>query len=172
MYNLGENAQPLPELEEIKTEEIESDEVDIFERTKKFQELTKRFDKHRKEYGHLRGNDLRYNIYMKKIQKLTRKDLGLDMEAYKDYINNLRQFAHLNNDFELYAQDYLASDLPEDRMMVLNDMENYKYDPETVHKKARFRYKCEALHNTIRKFRRDVSGFVSKKDHVIVEDFV
>lgn len=62
--------------------------------------------------------------------------------------------------------------MPEDRAMVLDEMEEYKYDPATVHTKARFRYKCEALHNTIKKFRRDVSGFVSKKDHVIVEDFV
>ena len=37
------------------------------------------------------------------MQKLTRMDLGLDMEAYKDYINNLKQFAHLNHDFEIYA---------------------------------------------------------------------
>jgi hypothetical protein len=37
------------------------------------------------------------------MNKLTRMDLGLDMEAYKDYINNLRQFAHINKDFELLA---------------------------------------------------------------------
>ena len=60
---------------------------------------------HRQENAHLRGNDLRYNIYMKKLNKLTRMDLGLDLEAYKDYINNLKQFAHLNHDFEIYARD-------------------------------------------------------------------
>jgi len=47
-------------------------------------------EKHRKEKAHLRGNDLRFNLYMRKMSKLTRKDLGLDLEAYKDYINNLR----------------------------------------------------------------------------------
>jgi len=41
----------------------------------------------------LRGNDLRYNVYLKKMNKLTRKDLGLDVEAYKDYCNNLKIFA-------------------------------------------------------------------------------
>jgi hypothetical protein len=52
--------------------------------------LLKRIEKHRKENHHLRGNDLRYNIYMRKMNKLTRMDLGLDIEAYKDYINNLK----------------------------------------------------------------------------------
>ena len=48
---------------------------------------------------------MRYNIYMRKMHKLTRMDLGLDLEAYKDYINNLKKFAHMNNDFEIYARD-------------------------------------------------------------------
>jgi hypothetical protein len=47
-------------------------------------------EKHRKETAHLRGNDLRFNIYMRKLNKLTRNDLGLDVEAYKDYVNNLK----------------------------------------------------------------------------------
>jgi hypothetical protein len=83
----------ISQLEEVKTTDIESEEVDIFERKAKFEELLKRMEKHRKETMHLRGNDLRYNIYMRKLHKLTRKDLGLDLEAYKDYINNLKQFA-------------------------------------------------------------------------------
>jgi flagellar biosynthesis GTPase FlhF len=91
LANLGENAgQATQNLEEAKTEEIESEEVDIFERKQKFDELLKRIEKHRKEKAHLRGNDLRYNVYMRKLNKLTRMDLGLDVEAYKDYINNLK----------------------------------------------------------------------------------
>ena len=66
MANLGEGAA-IPQLEEIKTSDIESEEVDIFERKNKFDELLKRFEKHRKETAHLRGNDLRYNIYMRKL---------------------------------------------------------------------------------------------------------
>jgi hypothetical protein len=52
--------------------------------------LVKRLEKHRKETLHLRGNDLRFNIYVRKLNKLTRQDLGVDVEAYKDYVNNLR----------------------------------------------------------------------------------
>lgn len=97
-------------MEEAKTTDIESEEADIFERKQKFDELLKRLEKHRRQTAHLRGNDLRYNIYMRKLNKLTRNDLGLDIEAYKDYVNNLKQFAHVNNDFEIYARDSLQID--------------------------------------------------------------
>jgi hypothetical protein len=88
MANLGEGKYT--QLDEIKTDDIESEEADIFDRVKKFDELNKRFENHRKENGKLKGNDLRYNIYLKKMQKLVRMDLGLDVEGYKDYVNNLK----------------------------------------------------------------------------------
>jgi hypothetical protein len=66
MDSLGDQAA-VPKLDEAKTTDIESEEVDIFERKKKFEELLQRLDKHRKETAHLRGNDLRYNIYMRKL---------------------------------------------------------------------------------------------------------
>lgn len=44
------------------------------------------------------------------MNKLTRNELGLDVEGYKDFVNNLKQFAHVNNDFELYARDQLVID--------------------------------------------------------------
>ena len=47
--NLGENGVAIPKLEEAKTSDIESDEVDIFERRRKFGELSKRLDIHRRE---------------------------------------------------------------------------------------------------------------------------
>lgn len=53
----------------------------------------------------LRGNDLRYNVYLRKINKLTRMDLGLDVEAYKDYVNNLKIFAKYSKDYEALAND-------------------------------------------------------------------
>jgi hypothetical protein len=119
LSNLGERpSTEIRNLEEAKTEDIESEEVDIFERREKFEELLKRIEKHRKEKAHLRGNDLRYNVYMRKMSKLTRMDLGLDVEAYKDYINNLKQFAHVNKDFEIFARDSLASNRPEFRELI------------------------------------------------------
>jgi hypothetical protein len=48
MEALGETDAALSQIEEVKTEEIESEEVDIFERKVKFEELLKRMEKHRK----------------------------------------------------------------------------------------------------------------------------
>lgn len=49
-------------------------------------------------------------MYLKKLNKLARKDLGLDIEAYKDYVNNLREFAHINKDLNVFAAESLAID--------------------------------------------------------------
>lgn len=92
MANFGEGKYA-EDIELVKTDDFDSEEADIFERVKKFDELQRRFQNHRKEHRSLRGNDLRYNVYLKKMNKLTRKDLGLDVEAYKDYCNNLKIFA-------------------------------------------------------------------------------
>ena len=43
------------------------------------------------------------------MNKLTRKDLGLDVEGYKDYVNNLKMFAKYNYDYEILANDDLTS---------------------------------------------------------------
>ena len=39
--------EEVKDFELIKTDDIESEEADIFRRVEKFQELTKRFDKHK-----------------------------------------------------------------------------------------------------------------------------
>ena len=39
------------------------------------------------------------------MEKLTRMDLGLDLEGYKDYVNNLKEFAKFDKDWEILAQD-------------------------------------------------------------------
>lgn len=87
LANLGSAYVPL---DGLRTTDIETDEPDVFERKRKFEELVKRMEDHRKEHMRLRGNDLRFNIYLRKMNKLARTDLGLDVEAYKDYINNLK----------------------------------------------------------------------------------
>jgi hypothetical protein len=45
---------------------------------------------HRQSNSQLRGNDLRYNVYLKKMQKLCKMDLGIDVEAYINYTNNIK----------------------------------------------------------------------------------
>lgn len=58
-------------------------------------------------------------------------DLGLDLEAYNDYVNNLKQFAHVNNDFEIFARDNLLSTKENDRQIVEINTEGFE-DVEQV----------------------------------------
>lgn len=95
--NLGQ----YQDLEACPTDDIESEEVDIFERVKKFEELSKRMEAHRTENMFLKGNDLRYNVYLKKMQKLTRMDMGLDVEAYKDFMSQVDFFKKFESEYEL-----------------------------------------------------------------------
>ena len=93
------------------TDGYASEEADIFERKKKFEKLLKKFNEHREKSAlTLKGNDLKYNVYLRKLQKLTRGDLGLDVLAYKDYENNLREFANINKDLNAFALESLAVD--------------------------------------------------------------
>lgn len=58
---------------------------------------------------------------MKKMQKLCRMDLGLDVEAYKNYVNNIEMFAKVNHDFEVLGKEDLS-------------MPPNFYEESTVHK--------------------------------------
>lgn len=88
-------------IEVAQTSDIDSDDGDVFERNIKFDELRKRFEKHR-EYSldAMRGNDYRFNIYLRKMEKLSKSKYGgLDVESYKDYLNNLMQFRKIRADY-------------------------------------------------------------------------
>lgn len=175
LANLGINPEAaIPGLEEVKTEEIESEEVDIFERKNKFDELLRRIERHRKDNAHLRGNDLRYNIYMRKLNKLTRKDLGLDLEAYKDFVNNLKQFAHVNKDFEIFARDSLTTNEPEQRELIEIRFKTQREGGGLANAQdiTRFNVRCEEINNMLRKLRREARGFLTARDKELAEDLI
>ena len=58
----------------------------------------------------MKGNDLRSNVWLKKMEKLARGDLGLDLLGYKDYVNNLKEFANVNADAAYFAQENMFND--------------------------------------------------------------
>lgn len=92
-------ASAASELDPEDTDGMESEETDIFERKRKFEKLLERFEKHKQgNLLMLKGNDLRYNVYLRKMNKYARKDLGLDIAGYKDYVNNLKEFANVRDD--------------------------------------------------------------------------
>jgi hypothetical protein len=79
------------------TDLINSDEGEFFARKQNFEIVSKKLDKYMKEKFHLfRGKDLRYNTYVRKIQKLSMKQ-SLDIEGYKDYIENLKKLSESKN---------------------------------------------------------------------------
>jgi len=44
------------------------------------------------------------------MEKLARGDLGLDLAGYKDYVNNLKEFAQVNSDLSILARDGMLND--------------------------------------------------------------
>ena len=97
-------------------------------------------------------------------------DLGLDLEAYKDYINNLKQFAHLNHDFEIYARDQLLF-INDPKYKQIVEARNDEATPELMNEAAQFKYNCENIVNTLIKLRRKANGFLTKKDIRNLEEF-
>ena len=40
-------------------------------------------------------------MYLRKLQKLAKRDIGLDLHSYKEYLNNLAVFRRLNANFDV-----------------------------------------------------------------------
>lgn len=96
----GEIFNPV-DIEDAKTTDIDSDDADVFERQIKFDEIKKRFEKH-KEYSldKMRGNDYKFNNYLRKMEKLSKSKYGgLDVAGYKDYLNSLMEFEKIRYNF-------------------------------------------------------------------------
>lgn len=110
------------------TDAQDSEEGDIFERKAKFEKLLKKYTAHREKKGLLlKGNDLRSNIYLNKMQKLSRNDLGLDVLGYKDYVHNLKMFAHINEDMQILARESMFNDAkPYEQVIVEMEAEGFK----------------------------------------------
>jgi len=76
------------DLSEAKTTDISSDEFDVFERKKNFDELSKWFEKHRNyALWNTWTNDYKYHIYLRKMKKLAMNWYGsIDIGGYTEYI--------------------------------------------------------------------------------------
>ena len=79
--------------EQIRTDEetdnINSDDGDFFLRKRNFEVLTKKLNKYLDTKMKLfKGNDLQYNTYIRKIEKLS-KGGNLDLDGFKDYMKTL-----------------------------------------------------------------------------------
>jgi ribosomal protein S16 len=159
------------DMELMKTDDLESEEADIFKRVDKFKELKKRLEKHREENQFLRGNDLRYNVYLKKMQKLVRMDLGLDLDAFKDFVNNSKSFAKHHSEWEIFGKDDLkipAGVIPghEDKQVALDPVSLEAAKQQAVWEQRTFR-----VQNTVLKLLRNNKSQLSEKDFAVIEEF-
>lgn len=155
------------------TDGIDSDDPDIFERTKKFEKILRKFNKHRDAKAvSLKGNDLKYNVYLKKLEKLSRKDLGLDILAYKDYVHNLKEFAHLNKDLNMFSSESLKIDSElSERGLIKIETKNSQPDIQThLAGLERVKANSKSINFTLAKFLRTNSGFISKRDHAAMKE--
>ncbi len=61
------------------------------------------------------------------MAKLSRNDLGLDVLGYKDYVHNLKMFAHINEDIQILARDSMLTDtLPDQKAIIEMEAEGFK----------------------------------------------
>lgn len=98
---------------------------------------------------------------------MARKDLGLDVAAYKDYVNNLKEFAHINKDMNIFAAENLALDANVSEMGLLQIEETSKSGAEiqtNLEGRERVQANVSHINMTIAKFLRTNSAFVSNKD--------
>ena len=92
-------------------------------------------------------------------------DVGLDIEAYKDYVNNLKQFAHLNFDYQLFANESMQlPDEPEFRELVIvsdpvtgKDRQWSRKDGKLAHE---YDVKLETINLSVAKLKREGAAFL------------
>ena len=73
----------------MNTSDIESDSQDVFTRKANFDELSRRFNEHRKKAGP-KAMDYRYNLYLRKMNKLALTRLGgIDIPEYEAFIEKI-----------------------------------------------------------------------------------
>lgn len=126
-YTMEGNSYNNLRIGEVATTDIDSDDPDVIERNIKFEELKRRFEKHKKySLDMLHGNDYRFNNYLRKMHKLAyKKEGGLDVEAYKNYLDNLLEFRKLQNVYRPDLKDNINKGWEE-----LADINNH---PEATH---------------------------------------
>jgi hypothetical protein len=96
-------------------------------------------------------------------------DLGLDLAAYKDYVNNLREFAHVHKDLHMFTFDDMngvKDGLETPNYLLRLEFENADSDP------AKEKAIIASITLTIRKLLRKNAGYTTIRDEMAVEAFL
>jgi len=112
------------------------------------------------------------------MNKLARMDIGLDVEAYKDYVNNLKQFAKYHDDLEILAEDdptpkfgplFGKLGIGADRA-VLSDMPD-DYTQKKI-RQAQHKDGAAKIKRTVKKLYQDYWGRLNRGDRANAETFI
>lgn len=76
---------------DMDTDKINSDDFEFFNRRRNFEIISKKLNRYYDTKFQLyKGNDLRYNNYIRKLTKLSKHE-SLDYEGYKDFLENCKK---------------------------------------------------------------------------------
>ena len=104
------------------------------------------------------------------MQKLTRQDLGLDVIAYKDYLNNLREFAEINKDLNAFALESLSIDKAvEERELLTVELQS-RYSKDQSFGAKRVANHRESISFTLAKLQRTGSGYLNDRDRAACKE--
>lgn len=78
----------------------------------------------------------------------------------------------MNKDFEIFARDSLTVNQPELREMITVNFQNPQGDLTTQEDIANYNKKSQEIFNTLRKLRREASGFLNARDQELMKDFM
>lgn len=171
--SVGEAVNALDELDSEDTDGYESDEADVFERKKKFEKILKKFNRHRQETNlTLKGNDLRYNVYLRKLQKMTKANMSLDVIGYRDYVNNIKEFAAINQDLNAFALESLAVDKALDGKGVAAKTLVTDYAADKTTGLERVKKHSDSILFTLAKLSRTGSGFLNARDKAAFDEIM
>ncbi len=82
---------------EMNTDDINSDDFDFYSRKRNFDIISKKMNKYLDtKFQMYRGNDLRYNNYLRKLEKLSKHE-NLDYEGFKDYLKGVKELNESKN---------------------------------------------------------------------------
>ncbi len=82
---------------DMNTDEINSDDYDFYARKRNFDLISRKLNKYfESKYQLYRGNDYKYNNYLRKLDKLSKGE-SLDYEGFREYLNAVSELKNSKN---------------------------------------------------------------------------
>lgn len=146
---------------DMNTDDINSDDFDFYSRKRNFDIISNKLKIYLDtKFEMYRGNDLRYNNYLRKLEKLSKQE-SLDYEGFKDYLKGVKELnesksgalQNIANHFlnELLDKESLQNDIREIVKSVNLDLKENESSTNPGEKKNNHDIKIENLKRTAEK---------------------